>query len=111
MGGHFCVEELTRKSPLPILNAIPEVEAVIRRRKLNTIGILGTRMVMETALYGGIRSARVVLPEGDALDQVHDNYIELAVAGRATDAQRQVGNYQVDVANRRCYSGECVTGR
>ena len=90
MGGHFCVEELTRMSPLPILNAIPEVEAVIRRRNLNTVGILGTRMVMETALYGGIRSARVVLPEGDALDQVHDNYFEMAITGRATDAQRQV---------------------
>jgi aspartate racemase len=80
MGGHFCVEELMRTSPLPILNAIPEVEAVIRRRNLNTIGILGTRMVMETALYGGIRCARVVLPEGDALEQVHSNYFEMAVA-------------------------------
>src|SRR6516164_7604047 len=90
MGGHFCVEEQTRMSPLPILNAIPEVEAVIRRRNLNTIGILGTRMAMETALYGGIRSARVVLPEGDALEQVHSNYFEMAVTGRVTDAQRRV---------------------
>src|SRR5215831_13155190 len=53
MGGHFYVEELKKISPLPILNAIPEVEAAVRRRNLKTVGILGTRAVMETALYGG----------------------------------------------------------
>ena len=45
---------------------------------------------METRLYGGISSASVVLPRGEALDRVHTSYIELAVAGRATDAQREV---------------------
>src|SRR5260370_40830728 len=53
MGGHFCVRELTALSPLPILNAIPKVDAAIRERKLKTIGILGTSMVMRTGLYGG----------------------------------------------------------
>jgi aspartate racemase len=90
MGGHFCVEELMRMSPLPILNAIPEVDAAISRRNLSTIGILGTRTVMETAFYGGISSARVVLPEDDAIEQVHSNYFEMAVTGRVTDAQRRV---------------------
>src|SRR5713226_1997651 len=27
MGGHFCISELTAMSPLPILNAIPAVDA------------------------------------------------------------------------------------
>jgi aspartate racemase len=89
MGGHFCIDELEAISPLPILNAIPEVDAAIRRRNLATIGIIGTRMVMETGLYGGISSAKIVLPQGEALQQVHDSYIEMAVAGRVTDAQRR----------------------
>ena len=90
MGGHFCVEELKKISPLPILNAIPEVEAAVRRRNLKTVGILGTRAVMETALYGGISTAQVVLPEGDALEEVDNNYAEMAVAGRVNEAQRRV---------------------
>jgi len=90
MGGHFCIEELKKISPLPILNAIPETEAAIRRRNLRTVGILGTRAVMETALYGGISTAQVVPPEGDALEEVDNNYFEMAVAGRATEAQRRV---------------------
>ena len=89
MGGHFCIRELEAISPLPILNALPEVDAAIRHRNLKTIGILGTRTVMETRLYGGISSARFVLPEGEALEQVHKNYIEMAIAGRVTEAQRR----------------------
>jgi aspartate racemase len=90
MGGHFCIRELEAISPLPLLNALPEVDAAIRRRNLETVGIIGTRMVMETRLYGAISSAAVVAPEGAALDEVHRNYAEMAIAGRVTDAQRRV---------------------
>jgi aspartate racemase len=90
MGGHFCVRELTALSPLPIFNAIPKVDAAIRERKLKTIGILGTSMVMRTGLYGGITAARIVVPEGAALEEVHQNYIAMAGVGRVTEAQRRV---------------------
>ena len=90
MGGHFCIRELEAMSPLPLLNALPEVDAAIGRRNLKTVGILGTRMVMETRMYGAISSAAVVVPEGEALDEVHKNYSEMAIAGRVTDAQRRV---------------------
>ena len=90
MGGHFCIRELEAISPLPMLNAIPEVAAEIGQRKFKTVGILGTRMVMKTRLYGSISSAAVVVPEGEALDEVHNNYAEMAMVGRVTDAQRQV---------------------
>ena len=90
MGGHFCVKELEAISPLPILNAIPEVDAALARRKLNKIGIIGTRTVMESRLYRGISSAEIVVPEGEVLEQVHSAYVEMAIAGRVTDAQRRV---------------------
>jgi len=90
MGGHFCISELTALSPLPLLNAIPKVDAAIRQRKLKTIGILGTSMVMNTGLYGGITAARIVVPEGEALEEVHQNYIAMAGVGRVTEAQRRV---------------------
>jgi aspartate racemase len=90
MGGHFCVRELTQVSPLPILNAIPKVDAAIRARGLKTIGILGTRLVMETGLYGGITASRIVVPKGEALAEVHQNYIAMAGVGRVTEAQRRV---------------------
>jgi aspartate racemase len=90
MGGHFCIRELAAVSPLPLLNAIPEVDAAIRQRNLTTVGIIGTRNVMGTGLYGGITSARVVRPDGETFDQVHDAYVTMATAGHVTDAQRRM---------------------
>jgi len=90
MGGHFCLPELKPISPVPLLDALPEVDAAIRRKNLKTVGILGTRMVMETRLYGAIRSAAVVAPEGDALEEVNKAYAEMAMAGRVNEAQRRV---------------------
>ncbi|TAJ39298.1 MAG: aspartate/glutamate racemase family protein [Reyranella sp.] len=90
MGGHFCVKELMAISPLPILNAIPEVDAALARRKLKKVGIIGTRTVMESRLYGGIPSVEVVPTEGEDLDRVHSNYVEMATVGHVNDAQRQV---------------------
>jgi aspartate racemase len=90
MTGHFCIRELEAMSPLPLINVIPEIDAELRRRNLKTVGILGTRTVMGTKIYGGISSAAVVLPQGDAFDLVHTNYVDMALAGRVTQAQREV---------------------
>ena len=90
MTGHFCIRELAPISALPLINAIPEVDAAIKHQNLKTVGILGTRTVMGTKLYGAISAAAVVLPRGDAFDQVHTNYVEMALAGRVTQAQRDV---------------------
>ncbi len=90
MGGHFCVNELMAISPLPILNAIPAVDAALAKGKFRKIGILGTRTVMETKLYGGIPSVEVVPTQGATLDLVHDNYVAMATIGRVTEAQRRV---------------------
>jgi len=89
MGGHFCVDELIAISPLPILNAVPEVDAALARRGLKKIGVLGTRNVMESGLYGGISSVEIVRPEGDDLPRVHQDYVDMAIAGRVTDSQRR----------------------
>src|SRR5262245_35951535 len=85
MADNFCIRELEAISPLRMLNAIPQVAAEIGRRKHETVGILGTRKVMQTRLYGSISSAAVVVPEGEALDEVHKNYVEMATAGRVSD--------------------------
>jgi aspartate racemase len=90
MGGHFCVKQLEAISALPILNAIPEVDAAISRRKLRKVGIIGTRTVMESKLYGGISAAEVVAPEGEAMERVHSAYVEMAIPGHVTDEQRRI---------------------
>ena len=89
MGGHFCVKELMAISPLPILNGPPAVDAAVASRKLKKVGIIGTRNVMESGLYGYITSAEVVAPEGEERDRVAQCYGEMATIGRVNDQQRQ----------------------
>lgn len=89
MGGHFCVKELMAISPLPIINGPPAVDAAIASRKLKRVGIIGTRNVMESGLYGSIVSAEVVAPEGEERTRVAQCYSEMATIGRVNDQQRQ----------------------
>lgn len=88
LGGHFCIEELAAQSALPLINALPVLDESFAASGHQRIGLLGTRNVMESKLYGGVTSVELVAPEGDALQGVHDAYLGLARSGAASDANR-----------------------
>ncbi len=90
MGGHFCINELLPISPLPLVHGIHAVDAAIKRSGLKKIGVLGTPLVMNTKLYGGVSSAELIAPEGPMFDQVGASYMAMAQIGRVTDQQRDV---------------------
>jgi aspartate racemase len=90
IAGHFCIDAFKAVSPLHVVDMISEVGRAIEKRGLKRIGILGTRTAMETRFFGGVRSAQIVPPSGNDLDDVHDSYVTMAAAGVATDAQRVV---------------------
>ncbi len=88
LGGHFCIEELEAISPLPILNALPILEAYFQDHQIGRIGIMGTSAIMRSNLYGAVTSVEIVAPPGDRLQATHDNYVAMAFAAEASDAQR-----------------------
>lgn len=90
IAGHFCIGEFERLSPLPVINAIPELAAELARRKLRRVGLLGTRVVMASRLYGGLSGLEVVVPEGKSFDATHDAYVAMATTGQATEQQREL---------------------
>lgn len=90
MGGHFCIDELLPISPLPLVHGIRAVDAAIRRSGLRKIGVLGTPLVMNSGLYGGVSTAELVAPEGEMFDRVGAAYMAMAQIGRVTDQQRDV---------------------
>ena len=90
IAGHFCIEAFKAVSPLPVIDLIDQVETEIAARGLRRIGVLGTRTVMETGVYGRIKAAELLPPIGDDLDAVHAAYVAMAAAGTVTDAQRAV---------------------
>mgnify|MGYP006147969551 FL=1 len=90
IAGHFCIPEFERISPLPIVNAIPALESELARRGLQRVGILGNRISMETKLFGGISSTEIVVPLGQELDAVHDEYMKMATTGKVDSRQREL---------------------
>jgi aspartate racemase len=90
IAGHFCIEAFKAVSPLPVIDLIDQVENQIAARGLHRLGVLGTRTVMETGVYGRIKAAALVSPTGTELDAVHAAYVAMAAAGVVTDEQRAV---------------------
>jgi len=89
MGGHFCIRELMAISPLPLINAIPELDERFSRMGVKRIGILGSGAVMRSKFYGGVTSVEIAAPLGDDLDEVHARYVAMATAAVATEDDRR----------------------
>jgi aspartate racemase len=92
IAGHFCIDAFKAVSALPVVNIISEVGRAVEKRGLKRIGILGTRIAMETRLYGGVAGAEIIPPSGQDLNDVHHAYVAMAASGRVTEAQRLVFN-------------------
>ena len=90
VSGHFCIDAFKASSVLPVVDMISEVNRAIEQRAFERIGILGTRTVMETRLYGGVSRVEVVPPSGQDLEDVHQAYVAMAASGIVTEAQRAV---------------------
>jgi len=89
LAGHFCIDQLTPRSPLPLVNILPLLNRYFAEQGLTRIGVLGTRTVMESGFYGQVDTTEIVLPSGADLEAAHSNYVAMAMAGFATEDQQQ----------------------
>jgi aspartate racemase len=89
MGGHFCAPAFAARSPLPMNHGPDAVADYLKQQGIQRVGILGTRVVMQTCLYGALAELDPVAPLGHDLAQVNDDYVAVAIAGVATPAQRE----------------------
>jgi aspartate racemase len=92
IAGHFCIEAFKEACPLPVIDLIEHVEGEILSLGVRRIGVLGTRTVMATGVYGRIKAAELIAPAGADLENVHTAYVAMAAAGVVTDDQRAVFN-------------------
>ncbi len=87
LGAHFCLEELEALSPLPIVSGVAPLDAWFAERGVRRIGLLGTRVVMRTRLYGQLARTEALALD-DEIDRIGQTYQDVAVAGACTPAQR-----------------------
>jgi aspartate racemase len=90
IAGHFCIDAFKQVSPVPVIDLLQLVRLEVNRRGLKRVGLLGTRVVMESRFYGVLDGVEVIAPPGSSLTEVHDTYVAMASAGVASAAHRQV---------------------
>lgn len=88
LGGHFCIGPLAQISALPLVNLVDALKQYVEAHKIARVGLLGTRLVMETGVYGSLAPGSFVSPPGDDLQATHDAYVAMALEGEATEEQR-----------------------
>lgn len=88
MGAHFCISELEAISSLPLISALPALQAYFSSMGITRVGVLGTRAVMESRLYG-LSGVDVITVPDEALQTAHAHYVAMAIAGRASGEQRR----------------------
>ena len=89
IAGHFCIRQFMVVSPIPVIDLLDTVRREVIRRGYKRLGLLGTRVVMETRFYGALEPAQVIAPV-EMMSEVHDAYVAMATAGAATNEQREV---------------------
>lgn len=88
MAGHFCIEEYSDISPLPVLSAVPAIDARLSHDGIQKVGLLGTNGVMKSKFYGGVSSAEILVPEDETFERVSEAYFAIAASGACTEEQR-----------------------
>ncbi len=97
--GHFCFAETRRISPIALMDGTGVIETYCQDNGIKTLGILGSKPVLETKLFGLLSAVEVVVPLA-RLDEVGRTYMELAKTGVCDAQQRsmffEVGKSMID---------------
>ena len=89
LGGHFCFDELAARSALPLVSGVTPLDDYFAAQGIRRVGLLGTRVVMRTRLYGQLAKTEAVALDDEA-ENLGQMYQEIAVAGACSDTERAV---------------------
>lgn len=88
LGGHFCFEETQAISALPLVSAVAPLDDHFAACGIGCVGLLGTRVVMRTRLYGQLKRTRAVALD-DEIETLGQLYQDVAVAGTCPESARE----------------------
>jgi aspartate racemase len=89
LGGHFCFDELAALSPLPLVSGVAPLDNYFVQAGIRRVGLLGTRVVMRTRLYGQLAETEALALD-DEVEVLGQTYQDVAVAGSCSPGQRDV---------------------
>ena len=106
LGGHFCFDETVARSALPLVSAVRPLDEAFAAKGIGTVGLLGTRVVMRTRLYGQLRKTRAVALD-DEIERLGQIYQDVAVAG-VCDADARAAFFAAGAEMVRDHGAEAI---
>ena len=88
IGGSFCLDEFMKNSSLPVVDILTPLREHLEKTHYKRLGLIGTKVAMETKIYGVTDSVEWLIPEGKNFQITHSSYVELANAGVATSENK-----------------------
>jgi aspartate racemase len=89
---HIVADELSTRSPVPILSIVEVCAESAARRGLKRLALLGTRFTMEAAFYPDVftrQGMALVTPNGPERTWLHERYIGEMLKGDFRDETRR----------------------
>ena len=71
---HICIDELTTRIRLPLINIIDAIGSELRTRKLKSVALFGTTFTMEGSLWAQLSGVDIVKPQPDEIAFVGKAY-------------------------------------
>lgn len=87
LGGHFCYAETVARASLPLVSAVEPLDAFFAAEGIGCVGLLGTRVVIRTRLYGQLARTRAIALD-DEIESLGQLYQDMAVAGSCDPSTR-----------------------
>lgn len=89
ISGHFPIDQFSKISPLPVIDLTVTLRDWLHQNNFFSVGLIGTKTVMQTAMHGKLSGINVIIPDGTELDRVHETYVNLALSGTPTNQHRE----------------------
>ncbi len=90
---HMLADDIQKQIGIPILNIIDAAAAEIKRRGINTIGLLGTRFTMEQDFYKGRlmekHQLKVLIPSPEDITVIHRIIMDELSTGVINDVAKK----------------------
>jgi len=81
---HICRTELKTRIDLPLVDILDVTARHIRKLKLTSIALFGTKFTIASRLFGALDGVDIVTPQDAEVEEIHRIYLELAQKGRCS---------------------------
>jgi aspartate racemase len=98
---HLCISELLPISPLPLVNLLEVVNHAVQSSGFRRVALFGTRVTVDSAMFGALSGVEVIRPRPDEIDYIHQRYFRLASTGVGGDSEREGLSHLAETLMRR----------